>query len=239
MVIKDTYPRTLHSPGEFIDNSLHTKPFPDTTSGFDYNRELLGAAAMNMYVETVGDRAGSLYLAVHNITLRAIAGSYIGAVSAITRHVDLSAKDVMLAFDYLMKISTKNGPICEYMDGAEEHGVTGKFKFLDCNVVNDELMIPIFSIPAQLGDGSANDIEYIDQQIWENDLLPTLKGGVSEATQHNYIASFVWPEMSCLRMYLCSVSSLRGPTLPQLKSTPQKCPCGYLSLWFGISLKII
>jgi hypothetical protein len=33
-----------------------------------------------------------------------------------------------------------------------------------------------------------------------DDLLPTLKGGVSEATQHNYIASFVWPEMSCLRM---------------------------------------
>lgn len=171
MAIKDTYPRTLHSLAKFIDNALHTRPFSDTLSGFDYNRELLRAATMNTYMETIGDRADSLHLAIHKTTLKDIAESYVGVVSVITRHVNLSSKNVLLAFDYTDEDFYGELSNMWIHGWTGEHGVRGKFKFLSCNVVNDELMMPIFSIPAQMGDGAAHDIEYIYEQVQKNHIL--------------------------------------------------------------------
>ncbi len=74
-----------------------------------------------------------------------------------------------------------------------EHGVTGKFKFLSCNVVNDELMMPIFSIPAQMGVSTAHDIEYIDNQVREHrvvgkiDLYLFDRGFYSKEVMHKLI----------------------------------------------------
>ncbi len=90
MATKDKYPLALHSLGKFIDNALHLQSFSDTLGGFHYNKELLKAATMNTYVETVGNRADSLYAAIHNSTLKGIAESYISVISVITRHVNLS-----------------------------------------------------------------------------------------------------------------------------------------------------
>ena len=165
MAIQDRYPRLLHSLGKFINDALHLEPFSDTLNGFHYNRELLRAATMNTYVETVGNRADSLYAAIRKSTLKDIAGAYIDTVSVITRHVNLSSKNIMLAFDYTDEDFYGELSNMWIHGWTGEHGVTGKFKFLSCNVINDELMIPIFSIPAQMGVSTAKDIEYIDQQV--------------------------------------------------------------------------
>ncbi len=171
MAILDKYPNALHSLGRFLDNALHTKPFSDTLGGFHYNRELLRAATMNTYVETVGNRANSLYTAIHKTTLKDIADAYVEVISVITRHVNLSSKHVMLAYDYTEEDFYGELSNTWIHGWTGEHGVTGKFKFLSCNVVNDDLMMPLFSIPAQMGNGAAHDIEYIDQRIQENRIL--------------------------------------------------------------------
>jgi hypothetical protein len=171
MATKDKYPRTLHSLAKFLNDALHLKPFSDTLEGFHYNRELLKAASMNTYLETVGNRADSIHSAIYKSTLKDIAEAYIDTVSVITRHVALSSKKVMLAFDYTGEdfYGELNNTWIHGWTG--EHGVTGKFKFLSCNVVNDELMMPIFSIPAQMGVSTAHDIEYIDKKVQKHNIF--------------------------------------------------------------------
>lgn len=170
MAIKDKYPNTLHSLGKFINDALHLS-FSDRLNGFHYNKDLLRAATMNTYVETVGNRADSLFLLVHKSSLKEIADSYIHTISVITRHVDLSTKNVMLAFDYTDEDFYGKLSNLWIHGWTGEHGITGKFKFLSCNVINDELMMPLFSIPTQMGDGTAHDIEYIDQKIQEHGVI--------------------------------------------------------------------
>lgn len=171
MATKDQYPRSLHSLAKFIDDALHLEPFSDTLAGFHYNRELLRAAVANTYIETVGNKADSLYLAIHRTSLKDIADSFISVSSVITRHVNLSSKNVMLAFDYTDEDYYGELSNLWIHTWTKEHGVTGKFKFLSCNVVNDDLMMPIFSIPAQMGVSTAHDIEYIDEQVQKNHVV--------------------------------------------------------------------
>lgn len=126
---------------------------------------------MNTYVETVGNRANSLSAAIHESALKDIADSYISVISVVTRHVGLSSKNAMLAFDYTDEDFYGELSSMWIHGWTGEHGVTGKFKFLSCNVVNDDLMVPIFSIPAQMGDGAAHDIRYIRGQIGKHNLV--------------------------------------------------------------------
>jgi hypothetical protein len=170
MATKDKYPNTLHSLGKFVNDALNLS-FSNELNGFHYNRELLRAATMNTYVETVGNRADSLHMSIHKSSLKAIAESYIHTVSVITRHVNLSSKNVMLAFDYTDEDFYGELSSMWIYGWTGEHGVTGKFKFLSCNVVNDELMMPIFSIPTQMGNGTAQDIEYIDEKLQKNNIV--------------------------------------------------------------------
>lgn len=91
----------------------------------------------------------------------------------------------MLAFDYTEEDFYGELSNTWIHGWTREHVITGKFKFLSCNVVNDDLIIPIFSIPAQMGNGAAYDIGYIDQKLRENISSETLTShfliGVSTA----------------------------------------------------------
>lgn len=171
MTIRDAYPGSLTTLGRFIDNALHITPYSDQFSGFHYNRELLRAAVANTYLETVGNKADTIHSAIHKTPLKDIADSYMGIVSAMTKHVNLSSKNVMLAFDYTDEDFYGELSNLWIHGWTGEHGVTGKFKFLSCSVVNDDLMIPIFSIPAQMGNSAAHDIGYIDDQIQKNNIV--------------------------------------------------------------------
>ncbi len=64
--------RTLTTPDIFVDRALSLRPKSPELAGFHYNRELLRAAMANTYLETVGDRADSIHLAIRRVPMSAV-----------------------------------------------------------------------------------------------------------------------------------------------------------------------
>ncbi len=56
--------RTLKTLDIFVDRALNIDYPAKGLSGFQYNRDLLKAAVANSYLETVGNRADSIHLAI-------------------------------------------------------------------------------------------------------------------------------------------------------------------------------
>lgn len=154
--------RTLTTLDLFVDLSLGLEHKGKTLSGFDYNRELIYAAVANTYVETIGDKADSLHLAIKKRKISDVFLEYLETVKILGRRVNLKEQDVVLAFDY-----TDEDYYGE-LEGFWIHGwtgrnaVKGKFKFLTCAIVctSAPIRVPILSIPVQIGHNMADTILY-------------------------------------------------------------------------------
>ena len=89
----------------FTNDALRLKHDPGYLNGFHFNREFLKAAVASTYLETVGDRADSMHLAIErypvNDTVKWIRDSLFSRISALSRK-SLSENDdpIMIAFDY-------------------------------------------------------------------------------------------------------------------------------------------
>lgn len=159
--------RTLTNLDIFVDKCLHLKPKSETLSGFHYNRDLIYAAVANTYVETIGNKADSLHLAIKKIDIPDIYLEYLETVKILGKRVKLHDKDVVLAFDY-----TDEDYYGE-LEGFWIHGwtgqnaVTGKFKFLTCAIVCTKapIRVPIISIPIQIGHDMAESVVFCIKQI--------------------------------------------------------------------------
>lgn len=92
--------RTLKTLDTFIDRSLNLKPKGKFLSGFHYERDILKASVANTYVETVGNRADSLHLAIKKVPISNIYWEYLKTVEILGTRFGLNEKDVVLAFDY-------------------------------------------------------------------------------------------------------------------------------------------
>ena len=156
------YFRTLKTLDTFIDRSLELKPKSKFLSGFHYNRDLLKASVANTYVETVGNRADSLHLAIKKVPVSNIYWEYLETVRILGTKFGLQEKDVVLAFDYTDEdfYGDPQGFWIHGWTGA--NGVSGKFKFLTCSIVSSDIpqKIPLISIPIRMGHNMAYTVTW-------------------------------------------------------------------------------
>jgi hypothetical protein len=156
------YFRTLKTLDTFVDRSLELIPKSKFLSGFNYNRDLLKASVANTYVETVGNRADSLHLAIKKVPASNIYWEYLETVKILGTKFELQEKEVVLAFDYTDE-DFYGDPQGFWIHGwTGENGVTGKFKFLTCSIVSSDIpqKIPLISIPVRMGHNMAHAVTW-------------------------------------------------------------------------------
>lgn len=137
----------------FINGSLGTEDRADTVSGFYLVPCLLEAAAYNTYVETVSNKADTLYLRIKEGLSEMTTHSYLDYIQRLSQKFDWKNKEFILAFDYT------DEEFYGDVQGLDIHGwkkssaITGKFKFLTCSIVSDDTpqKIPLLSLPIQIG----------------------------------------------------------------------------------------
>ena len=154
------YFRTLKTLDTFLDHSLELVPKGPNLSGFHYNRDLLKASVANTYLETVGNRADSIHLAVKKVPTSNIYWEYLRNVKIVGTRFKLNEQDVVLAFDYTDE-DFYGDPEGMWIYGyTGEKAVTGKFKFLTCAIVNSNIpqKIPLISVPVRLGHDMAKTV---------------------------------------------------------------------------------
>jgi hypothetical protein len=130
--------RTLRTLRIFIDHSLGIDSY-NRNIGFHYNKDLLEASAYYTYLETVGNKSDRLYSLTQSSQSEMMQHSYLEVIQLISNRFSLRAKEVVLAFDYT------DEDFYGKVQGIEIHGwtgkeaITGKFKFLTCSIVSDEI----------------------------------------------------------------------------------------------------
>lgn len=122
-------------------------------SGFELSKPLLDAAAYNTYVETVSNKADIFYLRTKQSLTEMTKYSYLDYINRISRKFDWKNKEFVLAFDYTDEDFYGEVQGLDIYGWTGENGITGKFKFLTCSIVSDDIpqRIPLISIPVQLG----------------------------------------------------------------------------------------
>jgi len=137
----------------FINDSLGLTPTSHEISGFYLVENILEASAYNTYVETVCNKADTLYLRLREGLTEMTTYSYLNYIQRLSQKLDWKNKEFVLAFDYT------DEDFYGDVQGFDIHGwkksspISGKFKFLTCSVVSDEIpqKIPLISIPIQMG----------------------------------------------------------------------------------------
>ncbi len=159
---RDRIFRTVTTLDTFVNHCLNLTPKGPCLSGFHYNRDLLRAAMANTYVETVGNKADSLHLAIKNVPVSNFYWEFLRCVQILSARFKLSEKDVVLAFDYT------DEDFYGEVEGFWIHGwtgkdaITGKFKFLTCALVSSDIpeRIPLISMPIRLGHNMAKEVSF-------------------------------------------------------------------------------
>ena len=138
----------------FIDDSLSLQRDKHEITGFELSEQLLDAAAYNTYIETVGNKADTLYLRAKEALTEMTTHSYLDFIKRMSEKFDWKNKKVMLAFDYTDEDFYGDVQGFDIHGWTGKDGVTGKFKFLTCSIVSDDIpqKIPLISIPTLLGD---------------------------------------------------------------------------------------
>ncbi len=161
----------------FTNDALRLKHDPGYLNGFHFNHELLKAAVASTYLETVGDSADSIHLAIEhypvNDTVKGIRDSLFSRISALSRKsISDNTYPIMIAFDY-----THEDFYCDrdslWIHGwTGDHGVTGRFSYLTASIVNKDLRLPMVSVPSPMGNDTPSEISAI------LDLLISLLGHI-------------------------------------------------------------
>src|SRR3989339_265625 len=175
----------------FIDGSLGTSRESHAVTGFELSESLLDAAAYNTYVETVGNKADTLYLRLKEGITEMPTYAYLDYISRLSKKFNWLEKEFILAFDYTDEDFYGEVQGFDIHGWTKDHGVTGKFKFLTCSIVSDDIpeRIPLISIPIQLGHYKSYAINYCITQIKKYDcenVLIFLKEIYDKKSEKNY-----------------------------------------------------
>ncbi|MBU2615525.1 MAG: transposase [Nanoarchaeota archaeon] len=138
---------------KFINKALGLSYENHEVTGFELLHPLLSSASHNTYIETVGNKADTLYSDIKESPTRMITDSYLDYISRLSQKLELHEKEVILAFDYT------DEDFYGEVNGFDIHGwtkkdaVTGKFKFITCSIVSDDIpeKIPLTSLPIRIG----------------------------------------------------------------------------------------
>ena len=147
---------------KFINYSLDLSEDKFDITGYELLSPLLNAVAYNTYVETIGNKADTLYLRCKESLSSMMTYSYLNYIKGVSNKLKLNEKKVVLAFDY-----TEEDFYGE-VQGLDIHGWTGKdaitghFKFLTCSIISDDIpeKIPLISVPIKLGHYKSQTIIY-------------------------------------------------------------------------------
>jgi len=173
----------------FINHSLGlNRDF--AVSGFELSPPLLGAAAYNTYVETVSNKTDTLYLRIKEGSTEMVLHSYLDSIKRLSNKFGWKDKNVMLAFDYTDEDFYGDVQGIDIHGWTGEHGVTGKFKFLTCSIVSDDIpeRIPLISVPVHIGQYKSQAIMYclckIKEHIGSIDLILFDRGFYDKDLMH-------------------------------------------------------
>ena len=137
----------------FINDSLGLDYESNKVTGFELLDSLVSASAYNTYIETIGDKADTLYRRIKESPISMTTQAYLSYIKRLSAKLKLNEKEVVLAFDYTEEDFYGN------VQGFDIHGwtgkdaVTGHFKFITCSIISDDIpeRIPLISIPIRLG----------------------------------------------------------------------------------------
>ena len=143
----------IHSLRYFINDSLGTQRRRNDITGFELSEPLLDSAAYNTYIETVGDKADTLYLRLREGLNEMTTHSYLDYIKRLSDRFEWKNKEFVLAFDYTDEEFYGDVQGLDIHGWKKEGAITGKFKFLTCSIVSDDIpqKIPLLSLPIQLG----------------------------------------------------------------------------------------
>ena len=137
----------------FINNSLGLNESTHKITGFSLVESLLDAAAYNTYIETIGDKSDTLYLRTKESLAEMTTYSYLENIKRLSKKFNWKEKEVILAFDYTDEDFYGDVQGFDIHGWTGKSGVTGKFKFLTCSIVSDDIpeKVPLISIPIAMG----------------------------------------------------------------------------------------
>lgn len=137
----------------FINDSLGLSRENNTITGFELAESLLDASAYNTYIETVGNKADIFYLRTKEGLTEMVTYSYLDYIKRLSQKFDWKNKSMVLAFDYTDEEFYGDVQGIDIHGWTGKEGVTGKFKFLTCSIISDDVpeKIPLISIPISIG----------------------------------------------------------------------------------------
>lgn len=137
----------------FINNSLALSYEQNKITGFELIVPLMEASSCNTYVETVSNKADTLYSRAKETLISTMEYAYLNYIKRVSQKFGLNKKEVILAFDYTDEDFYGEVQGFDIHGWNGENGITGKFKFLTCSIISDEIpeRIPLISVPIRLG----------------------------------------------------------------------------------------
>jgi len=137
----------------FINNSLGLDYEKHKITGFELLNPLVESSAFNTYIETIGDKADTLYRRIKESPISMTTHSYLEYIRRLSAKLKLNEKEVTLAFDYTEEDFYGDVQGFDIHGWTGENAVTGKFKFLTCSIISDDIpeKIPLISIPIMIG----------------------------------------------------------------------------------------
>ncbi len=137
----------------FINNSLGLDYERYNITGYELLNPIMEAAAHNTYIETIGDKADTLYRRIKESPISMTTHAYLEYIRRLSAKLKLNEKEVTLAFDYTEEDFYGDVQGFDIHGWTGENAVTGKFKFLTCSIISDDIpeKIPLVSIPIMIG----------------------------------------------------------------------------------------
>src|SRR3972149_5843499 len=153
----------------FINNSLGLSYEDNRITGFELLNSIMDASAYNTYIETIGDKADTLYRRIKESPISMMENSYLNYIKRLSAKLKLNEKEVILAFDYTDEDFYGEVQGFDIHGWTGKDGITGKFKFLTCSIVAEcaPVKIPLISIPISLGHYKSSAILYCLSSIKE------------------------------------------------------------------------
>lgn len=167
MIDQDKLISGIRSLKFFINKSLALSPKNNEVSGFELVPWLIEASTCNTYIETVCNKADTLYSRIKDSLTEMTTHSYLDQIKWFSNKFDWKNKEFVLAFDYT------DEEFYGEVQGLDIHGwkkssaISGKFKFLTCSVISDDIpeKIPLLSVPIQIGHYKSQVISYMLSKI--------------------------------------------------------------------------
>ena len=137
----------------FINNSLNLSYDRCSITGYELVTSLIEASSHNTYVETVSNKADTLYLRIKECLPAMSRDAYLNYISRVSKKLKLNEKKVMLAFDYTDEDFYGDVQGFNIHGWTKKDAVTGKFKFITCSIISDDIpeKIPLISLPIRMG----------------------------------------------------------------------------------------